>query len=147
MSSSSKKEIDYKELFGDMTYAELKAWEKDHDDEWNKDVPKWADQYWLSLEEAADREFPAMSLLELIPIWEKMGEGEYETAGDICLEYMRRSEPFASFRDEVGELQSAIKRIQMSVEVLLKEEETNQVPFEKRANITPAQLSRLKGGL
>ena len=147
MSSSSKKETNYTELFGNMTYAELKAWSKDHDDDWNKDTPEWASQYWESLEDAAKREFPKMSLLELIPIWEKMEDGEYETTGDLCHEYMLRSEPFVYLRNKIDEHLGFIEKIQKSVEVLLKEDEKDQIPFEKRANITPAQLSRLKGGL
>ena len=147
MSSSSKKEINYKELFGNMTYAELKAWSTDHDDEWKIDVPEWAGQYWQSLEDAAKREFPKMSLLELIPIWEAMEEGEYETTGNLCHEYMIRAEPFVYLRDKIDEHLGFIKKIQKSVEVLLKETESQQIPYEKRANITPAQLSRLKGGL
>ena len=130
-----------------MTYAELKAWATAHDDEWSEGVPEWADQYWNSLEEVAKREFPKMSILELIPIWEKMEEGEYETTGDLCMEYMLRSEPFVYLRDKIDEHLGFIEKIQKSVEVLLKETEKDQIPFEKRANITPAQLSRLKEGL
>jgi len=147
MSSSSKKETNYKELFGNMTYAELKAWATAHDDEWSEDTPEWADQYWKSLEQAAKREFPKMSLLELIPIWEAMEEGEYETTGNLCHEYMMRSEPFIYLKNKSDEQLGFIEKIQKSVEVLLKETESQQIPYEKRANITPAQLSRLKGGL
>ena len=147
MSSKSKKETNYKELFGDMKYAELRAWSKDHDEEWNIDIPAWSDSYFEALEKAADDEFPTMSLLELIPIWETMEEGEYETTGKLCFEYMQRSEPIAYLRDQFQESQEELKKITISLGVLLKETEKDQIPFENRANITPAQLSRLKGGL
>ena len=147
MSSKSKKETNYKELFGDMKYVELRAWSKDHDEDWNTDIPTWSDPYFEALEKTAKVEFPNMSLLELIPIWEKMEEGEYETTGKLCLEYMQRSEPIAYLRDQIKELQEELKKITISLGVLLKETEKDQIPFENRANITPAQLSRLKGGL
>ena len=147
MSSKSKKETNYKELFGNMKYAELRAWSKDHDEEWNTDIPAWSDSYLEALEKTAKVEFPTMSLLELIPIWETMEEGEYETTGKLCMEYMQRSEPFAYLRDQFQESQEELKKITISLSVLLKETEKEQIPFENRANITPAQLSRLKGGL
>ena len=147
MSSSSKKETNYKELFGGMKYVELRAWSKDHDEDWNKDIPVWSDPYYNALEKAAKKEFPEMSLLELIPIWESMDEGEFETTGKLCRDAMQQSKPFGDIRDQIYELQSDLKRIQTSVAVLLKETEKDLIPFENRANITPAQLSRLKGGL
>ena len=147
MSSSSKKETNYKELFGDMTYAELVKWSKDHDKDWDRDVPKWSSPFETALTQKAEKEFPEMNLLELILIWEKITEWHYGIVGDLCHKQMMRQEPIISVRDSIDELKQSIDQIQKSVEVLLKEEETNQVPIEKRANITPAQLSRLKGGL
>jgi len=127
--------------FGNMTYAELKKWSKDHDDEWNSGIPDWGDDYFEALGSAAKKEFPMMTLAQLNEIWVNMDESEYDTAGDICHAQMMQQEPIISLLDKIKDQNLLIAKLQMSIEVLLKQHE------DEPANIKVGQLNRLKGGI
>ena len=127
--------------FGNMTYAELRKWWQDHDDEWSSGIPDWSDDYFISLERTAKKEFPSMNLMQLNEIWETMEEGEYETIGDICLIEMMNQEPIISLKDRIDEQNDLIAKLQTTIEVLLKQHENEP------ATIKVGQLNRLKGGI
>ena len=129
------------DMFGNMTYAELKKWSQDHDDEWESGIPDWSDNYWKSLERAAKKEFPTMNLMQLIEIWMDMEEGEFDTTGDFCMDAMLGQEPIAHILEKIKEQNDLITKLQISLEVLLKQHE------QEPANIKVGQLNRLKGGL
>ena len=140
----SSKETNYKELFANMTLAKLMKWEKEHESDWDKDDPKWSMAHEHALMTAGRKEFPKMNLMQLIEFYGPLEGGNLSI---LCIEWMLEQEPIRSLNEMIDEQRQHIDKIEKSLKVLLKETEAEQIPHDKRANITPAQLSRLKGGL
>jgi len=123
--------------FKEMSLLELaEYWNKD----WSKEEPELDnDTLMREWESAVPEKIRCASELEILQFLHELREVDYLDVIGKARDGLRES--------IVWELTEKLGRVEKSLKVLLKETEAEQIPHDKRANITPAQLSRLKGGL
>ena len=110
MKMSSKK-TNYVEKFRTMTFTDIRKFLKDNVKDWEQpNGPERDKAIWPALEASAEREFPKLNLMQLIEIWQSLEEGEYESVGTLCHDYMKRQEPICSIVENIDEHKKLINR-------------------------------------